>query len=196
VLSWNTDKHYLATLAHAGIPVVPTTYVTAVSGVFVPPAGEYVVKPIVSAAAMDTARYGPGADDVARRHVERLLASGRGVMVQPYVHAVEEQGETSVFFVGGEYSHGARKEAVLAGDKALSPELTVVGPHEPSQMEREMADAVLAAVDGPLLYARVDLLPGPDGPMLLELELTESFLFLDFSAGAAARFAAAIARWP
>jgi glutathione synthase/RimK-type ligase-like ATP-grasp enzyme len=192
VLRWNTDKRYLATLADAGIPVVPTTYVDQD---FTPPVGEYVVKPTVSAAAMDTVRYRPGSDVAARRHVERLLAAGRGVMVQPYVHAVEERGETSVFFVGGEYSHGARKEAVLAGDKALSPELTAVGPREPSLVERELADAVLAAVEGPLLYARVDLLPGPDGPMLLELELTEPFLFLSTSDRAADRFAAAIRSW-
>jgi hypothetical protein len=84
---------------------------------------------------------------------------------------------------------------VLAGEKALSPEMTVVAPRTPSTAEREMADAVLAAAPGPLLYARVDLLPGPDGPMLLELELTEPFLFLGTSDGAADRFAAAIRSW-
>jgi glutathione synthase/RimK-type ligase-like ATP-grasp enzyme len=195
VLRWNTDKHYLATLADAGIAVVPTTYITEVFEAFEPPAVEYVVKPTVSAAAMDTVRYRPGSDAAARGHVERLLAAGRGVMVQPYVDAVEERGETSVFFVGGEYSHGARKEAVLAGEKALSPDRTVVVPRTPSPAECELADAVLAAAPGPLLYARVDLMPGPDGPMLLELELTEPFLFLGTSDGAADRFAAAIRSW-
>jgi hypothetical protein len=57
---------------------------------------------------------------------------------------------------------------------------------------------VLAAVPGgtnPLLYARVDLIPGPDGaPLLVELELTEPSLFLGHAADAARRFADAIAR--
>jgi hypothetical protein len=40
----------------------------------------------------------------------------------------------------------------------------------------------------------VDLIPGPDGrPLLVELELTEPSLFLGHDAGAAHRFAAAIA---
>ena len=45
----------------------------------------------------------------------------------------------------------------------------------------------------PSLYARVDLLPGPDGPVVVEVEVTEPSLFLGFSAGASARFAEAIA---
>ena len=44
-----------------------------------------------------------------------------------------------------------------------------------------------------LLYARVDLIPGPDGePLLVELELTEPSLFLGWAAGAASRLADAI----
>ena len=42
----------------------------------------------------------------------------------------------------------------------------------------------------------VSSLPGPDGPLLLELELTEPYLFLGMADGAADRFAAAILRWP
>ena len=192
VLRWNTDKRYLARLGAAGIPVVPTTYVT--DG-FAPPEGQYVVKPTVSAAAMDTARYGPADEAAARAHVQRLLDAGREVMVQPYIASVETTQETSLLFMGGEFSHGAHKGRVLTGTGALSPTEWDLGPREPSAEERELAERVLAAVDEPLLYARVDLLAGDDGPLLLELELTEPFLFLDFAEGAADRFAAAIARW-
>lgn len=43
-----------------------------------------------------------------------------------------------------------------------------------------------------LLYTRVDLLPGPDGPAVIEVEVIEPSLFLAFAAGAQDRFAAAI----
>jgi hypothetical protein len=46
-----------------------------------------------------------------------------------------------------------------------------------------VATAALAAVPGGgehLTYARVDIIPGPDGPLLLELEATDCFLFLSF----------------
>jgi glutathione synthase/RimK-type ligase-like ATP-grasp enzyme len=191
VLRWNTDKRYLAELAAAGVPVVPTTYVT---GEWEPPAGDYVVKPTVSAGAMDTARYGPAERARADEHVRRLVAEGREVMVQPYLASVETAQETSVLYVGGAYSHGARKGRVLSGEGALSPDAWDIGPREPSAAERALAEQVLAAAPGPLLYARVDLLAGPDGPLLLELEVTEPFLFLGDADGAADRFAAAIVR--
>jgi hypothetical protein len=44
-----------------------------------------------------------------------------------------------------------------------------------------------------LLYARIDLLPSPDGPLLLEAELIEPSLFLAHADGAADRLAGAIA---
>ena len=48
----------------------------------------------------------------------------------------------------------------------------------------------------PVLYARVDTAPGPDGaPLLVELEVTEPFLFLEHAPEAAARFAAAALAW-
>jgi glutathione synthase/RimK-type ligase-like ATP-grasp enzyme len=192
LLRANIDKRYLGRLAAAGVPVVPSTYPDVA---WTPPPGEYVVKPTVSAGARDTARYGPADGETARAHVRRLRGAGRGVLVQPYLAAVESAEETSLLFFGGAFSHGARKGPVLAGSAALSPEDTDIGPREPSDAEHEVAEQVLAAVSEPLLYARVDLLPGPDGPLLLELELTEPFLFLGTSEGAADRFAAAIVTW-
>ncbi len=65
------------------------------------------------------------------------------------------------------------------------------------QAELAVAERVLAAVPGgaDLLYARVDLLPGPDGlPVLLELELTEPSLFLWTAPGPADRLADAVVR--
>jgi glutathione synthase/RimK-type ligase-like ATP-grasp enzyme len=182
VLRWNTDKRYLARLAEAGIPVVPTTYV---DGSFTPPEGFYVVKPAVGAGGVDTTLYGPEDVLAAARHVERLQADGRGVLVQPYLEDVETAGEVSVVFLGGHLSHAVRKGPLLAGSGDVTP-------HKPSKTERKLAEQVLATVPERLLYARVDLLPGPDGPLLLEVELTEPSLFLAQSEGAADRFASAI----
>jgi hypothetical protein len=51
---------------------------------------------------------------------------------------------------------------------------------------------VLAAVDEPLLYARIDLARGLDGtPQLIELELIEPDLYLGYDRGSGERFARA-----
>ena len=190
VLRWNTDKRYLGELAAAGVPVVPTTYV-APGEAHVVPAHEHVVKPTVSAGARDTARFAAGEDSTA--HAAALLAAGRTVMVQPYQAAVDEAGETSLLAFLGELGHAARKAPVLV--PTLADSLAVeVTPREPSPAELAVARQVLAALpfDAPLLYARVDLVPGPDGPLLLELEVTEPCLFLQQAPGATERFAAAV----
>ncbi|MGK0360361.1 MAG: hypothetical protein ACI9U2_002674 [Bradymonadia bacterium] len=71
----------------------------------------------------------------------------------------------------------------------------VIDPHKASAAERAVAVEVLSAMPydpQTLPYARVDLIPSLEGPILLELELTEPSVFLGYSAGAADRFAAAL----
>jgi hypothetical protein len=196
VLAWNTDKRYLGDLAAAGLPVVDTRFL-APGEPLAPPAHEFVVKPVVSAGARDTTRYAPGED--AGGHVAALHAAGRTVMVQPYLDGVDAAGETALLYFGGELSHAVRKGALLVDGAQFDPSGLYVQedirPREPSAEERAAGDAVMAWVRerfGDLLYARVDLLPAPDGPRLLELELTEPSLFFGFAEGAAERFAALV----
>jgi glutathione synthase/RimK-type ligase-like ATP-grasp enzyme len=200
VVRWNTDKRYLRELADAGVPVVSTSWLEPGDEVRLPEHGDYVVKPTVSAGGHDTARYAPEHAEQAREHAARLLAAGQRVMVQPYLDAVDEVGETALLYCGGGYSHAVRKGPLLTGPDAVVDGLyrpETIDPREPSPAERAVADAALAAVPGGpggLLYARVDLLAGPDGaPLLLELELTEPSFFLGAASGAADRFAGAVA---
>jgi hypothetical protein len=193
VVAWNTDKSYLRRFAEAGIPVVPTTRLEP-GDAFTPPDHAFVVKPSVSAGARDTEAYEAGSPKAAA-HVARLHDAGRTVMVQPYLDAVDTAGETAVLVFGGEVSHGGFKSAVLTvgGGEAEVGSWTVSG-REPSQQESTLALRVVEVAQSwgdELLYARVDLLPGP---VLLELEVTEPSLFLTHSPGSAARFAAAVRR--
>jgi hypothetical protein len=203
VVAWNTEKTYLEMLAADGVPVVPTDWVRPGESWERPAAGEYVVKPAIGAGSRDTGRYDladPTHSDLAAAHVARLQAAGRLVMVQPYLAAVDTDGETALLFIGGEFSHAIRKGAMLAGPDLPGSGLyrpERITARQPSPAQAEVAEKVLAAIPGGaagLLYARVDLIPGPDGsPVLVELELTEPSLFLDRSAGAAERLADAIA---
>lgn len=190
VLTWNTDKRYLAELAAAGVPVVPTTFV-APGERFAVPGYEHVVKPTVSAGARDTRRFPAGASSAA--HAAGLLEAGREVMVQPYVAAIEGAGETALVSFRGVHSHAIRKAPVLVGGTAVPPDAVGITATTASPAELALAERVLGlAPGGPLLYARVDLVPGPDGPLLMELEVAEPSLFLGHAAGAADRLAAAV----
>jgi glutathione synthase/RimK-type ligase-like ATP-grasp enzyme len=201
VLRWNTDKRYLADLERRDIPIVPTQFLAPGDG----PRHrfedvEHVVKPVVSAGSRGTLRLGAHEVERSHAHAVSLLDAGRGVMVQPYLHEVDDHGETALLYVDGRFSHAMRKGPLLTPGMKLTEELFLqeeMSPRDPSSAERDLADAVLDAVPealrADLLYARVDLLPSAEGPLLLELELAEPSLFLDHHPPAATALADAVA---
>lgn len=198
VIRWNTDKRYLAELAKAGIPVVPTTYVAP--GEEAPAqalAGHVVVKPTVGAGSRGAALIRDDAD-AAAAHVRTLHADGSTAMIQPYQSQVDTRGETALVYLGGRFSHAARKSAILSRDIGWSTGLYAdeqIVAATASAAERELGDRLVGSLarlvpgGADIAYARVDLLPTNDGPVLLELELTEPSLFLTVDPGAAARAA-------
>ncbi|MEV3919462.1 ATP-grasp domain-containing protein [Actinomadura coerulea] len=198
IMRWNTDKRYLRDLADAGVPVVPTLWDPDDVPSQWP---EYVIKPAVSIGAGDTARWGPGEEDAARAHLRSLREAGRTAMVQPYLSAVDTVGETALVFLDGEYSHAGRKAQILTAGAGVQgsvwgdPTRGQVTASTATEAELELAARALAAVPhgDDLLYARVDMIPGPDGaPMLIELELAEPALYLHHAPGSAKRLAKAI----
>lgn len=199
VVRWNTDKRYLGDLDRAGVPVIESRFLApGDDATALPDWPEFVVKPTVGAGSRDCRRYLAAERDLASAHVAALLERGRHVLVQPYLQAVDDHGETALLFFGGEFSHAIRKAPLLQRHaeptRALfAPER--IGARTPSADELAVARQVLAAQPfGVLPYARVDLLPSADGPQLLELELTEPSLFLEYGPGAADRFVAVLQR--
>ena len=196
VVTWNTDKHYLAQLEHDGIPIIPTTFAdVGIAPLF--PEGDFVVKPSIGAGSKDAARYRANQHHEAAEHVHRLHAEGRDVLVQPYVSAIDREGEFAYVFIDGALSHVMCKGAMLN-----SREEDRSGLFRAEQMSRAtfdddaaaLAHRVLATAHATeTLYARVDLCRLESEWVLMELELTEPSLFLVFAPEAADRLAAAIA---
>ncbi|MFE1247316.1 RimK family alpha-L-glutamate ligase [Streptomyces sp. NPDC058735] len=198
VVRWNADKRYLGQLAEAGVPAVPTRYFAPGEAAELPVGHEYVVKPTSGAGARYAGRYPAGERDAAARQVERMHAEGFTVMVQPYLSGIDTEGERALQFFGGRLLHASVKGAVLApgtpydADKTPHPDLR---PWEPTAAELAVAERALAAVPGDpeLLYARVDLVTGPDGePWVMELELIEPNLFLFLHPGSVPRVVKAV----
>ena len=183
VVEWNLDKHYLADLARAGVPITPTTFLEP-GGELVPPAGDYVLKPAVGAGSRDAASYGPEQADLARAHVRRLHARGTAVLVQPLLASVAVDGEWPLVFLGGRYSHAASKRVRLPR-AGLVADLFAAETSAGHAADGEQLTVATAAVDvvtrrfGPPAYARVDLVRDDAGrTCVLELELVEPSLFL------------------
>lgn len=197
VAEWNTHKRYLVDLAERGVPTVPTVLLPAGSPVRLSDvlARQGWNDVIVKAAVAQTGRYllrvPPRDMDRGQHHLDRLLPH-EDMLVQPFLPGVLAAGETSLVFVDGVLSHVVRKRP---GDGDFRVHDDYGGSIEPSAATREeldVAERAVAAVGASLLYARVDLVPGPAGPVVMELELVEPDLFLGYADGAAERLAAAI----
>ena len=206
VVRWNTDKHYLAHLASAGVPTVPSTFIEpghdapAILDAFLERIGdEFVVKPSVGAGSRDAQRHARGERDAALAHARRLLDANRSVLLQPYLARVDAYGETALLFFEGRFSHAIRKGPLLRRGEGPTRALFAaehITPRDASADEIAVAERTLAAIPfaKPLLYARVDLIHDDAGaPCVLELELSEPSLFFTQAPGSAERFAQAIA---
>jgi glutathione synthase/RimK-type ligase-like ATP-grasp enzyme len=186
LLEWNTDKRYLEELEARGVPIVRTTFLEP-GTTFEPPSGPFVVKPSVSAGGRRSAWFATGEAHAARALVQRIHADGETAMIQPYLADVDE---TALVYLDGACSHAVRRRVPLPAGRErsvlyLDEEL---GRTQPTEEDREAADAALARIPGEPLYARVDLLGGA----VLELELTEPSLYLELGEGSADRLSRAI----
>ena len=193
VLRWNSDKRYIRELAARGFALPHTEWIdTAEAGTLAVVRqkfnGACVMKPAVSASGQNTFLVGD-ADDLARA-VAAL--SGRRVLVQEYLKQVRGEGEWSLVFIGGEFSHAFRK-------RARGEEFRVQDEHggentpaaAPRGAALDTARQLLAHVSAmPLAYARVDGVMRDGQFILMELELLEPRLYPEMGEGVTRRFAA------
>jgi glutathione synthase/RimK-type ligase-like ATP-grasp enzyme len=194
VLRWNVDKRYLRDLASRGVSTVPTRFVERASAEplaeIMRGAGwtDVVVKPVISASAHETWRTSLGAPQPTD---ERFRAANAlmPLMVQPYVAEIARDGEWSLVFLGGTFSHAVVKRP-RAGDFRVQREHG--GSHErvhASMTVVDQAATILAMAPARCLYARVDGCLIDGAFRLMELEVLEPSLFLDAEANAPARMA-------
>ncbi len=185
LIRWNASKVYLAELASSGIAIPDTIFVEP--GVTLDLADvcatrgwqSAVVKPITSASAYGTERRASG-------------VVYEGSMVQEYIAAIETEGEWSLVYFDGRFSHAVIKKPCANDFRVQTDFGGTVRVAQPSQELLVFSETVLHRLPGPALYARVDLVAEDASILLMELEVIEPELFLDLAPGSSIRFASAI----
>lgn len=213
VVQWNLTKRYLAHLGEHGIPVVPSRYGYALGPSVLSDVAaelgsrELVIKPVIGASAGDVYRVrlaSSGRAEIFIKDAQRIspeqlsrVFSNREHLIQPLVESVRSEGEYSLFFFTGSYSHTILKRPGEGDFRVQEEHGGRNRPIDPSPEMVELgASAVGVAGGDNLLYARVDLVRGKTGRWeVMELELIEPSLYLDMDAASPDRLAEAIARW-
>jgi hypothetical protein len=191
VLADNSDKRYLAALERRGVAIPRTTWTGRVDQAQVDAmfdatgAAHVIVKPTVSGGAWKTLRL---------RRGDALAGAPEGAaMLQPYLPTIETEGETSLLFFGGRFSHAVNKRPVPGDFRIQSEYGGAYRAVEPPTEALALARQVLDAIDAPLLYARIDLVPDERGRwLLMEAELIEPDLYLGQAPDAGAAFVDAV----
>jgi len=201
IVRWNLEKTYLADLERRGIGIVPTIWPRQVGPdsfeAFARELGceELVIKPVVGANGQDAYRISP-ADSLRRRvGICARFNEQRRALVQRYLPMVRTEGEFSLFFFNGEFSHAILKvpaESEFRSQEEHGAEIRSVVPEKSLLNRAQQALGVLPEIP---LYARIDFVRDADGEFLvMELELIEPSMYLRTDPGAPMRFARAIDR--
>lgn len=202
VVLWNMDKQYLRDLSERDVAVPPTVWLEKGETAELPLIlqqqqwQQAVIKPRISASA-----YNIWAASLADSPQQQLrfqtMLNEHGVMVQQFVPEIAN-GEWSLVFFAGEYSHAALKTPAAnnilvqqrfgGSTQAAVPSTKLV---EQARFALQQAMKITQTAVSPL-YARVDGVEVNGRFVLMELELIEPGLFLMLHTPAPELFATAI----
>lgn len=200
MVRWNLRKTYLFDLDCWGVRTVPTVWRPRILEGDLEHlyrdlnTGELVVKPVVGASGRETVRAA-AADAAARARVEDLF-HGREALVQPFQPSVLEEGEVSLFFLDGGFSHAVRKVPTGGEFRSQEEHGGRISAFQPDAPLVKSAGEMLDRLGERPLYARVDVVRDRSAAWaVMELELVEPSLHLGMDPEAPERFAEAVERW-
>jgi glutathione synthase/RimK-type ligase-like ATP-grasp enzyme len=198
IIRWNSDKSYVRDLETKGIAVVPTLWPEpgdpiSLNDILRESAWpKAVVKPRISATAYRTQVVTPE-NALSAQALFDDLRRGPGVMLQKFMDGITTEGEWSLMFFSGAFSHAVIKRP-KPGDFRVQNDFG--GTAQAADPPPDVLAAATRAVESvpSTHYARVDGVIDQDQFHLMELELIEPALFLSEHPAARARFADAISQ--
>jgi glutathione synthase/RimK-type ligase-like ATP-grasp enzyme len=194
LVRWNLRKDYVGKLAAAGVRVPHTRFVAcetaAIEKVFVETGWQRaVVKPATGASGYSVELV--AREDVAAS-VGRLASEAHqtGVLVQEFLPEIAD-GELSLVYFDGVFSHAIRKRPPKGEFRVNSRFGATRGAEAPSRAVTEQGARALRALPERPLYARVDGIVRDGQLIVIEVEVLEPALFMEFDPTSAERFAEA-----
>lgn len=199
VVRWNSHKKYLQDLEKKDITIVPTLWSENINSEELSlffarlKSDEIVIKPTVGASAIDTFRiHKNNVADISSKVVAAF--EDKEFMAQPFMNSVVNEGEFSLFYFDGEYSHTVLKSPKRNDFRVQEEYGGLFSKVDPESHLTSAAEKVLEAVDQSLLYARLDFVRHGEHFALIEAELIEPSLYLNLDPQSPQRFVDALER--
>ena len=190
IVRWNTDKHYLLDLERRGVKVIPTVILepsdsTNLSDVLATKRWtDAIIKPTIGASAHGVKKFNPE----TAPDIEKQMDRTKPWFVQRFCPEINSVGEYSLIFFGRDYSHSVMKKPKDSDFRTQPHYGGTEWEVKPDRKIVDQARQILDKVNGQLLYSRVDGLVLDGDFHLMELELTEPYLFFGSHPQAPKRF--------
>jgi glutathione synthase/RimK-type ligase-like ATP-grasp enzyme len=187
LIRWNVDKSYLQHFATSGIAIPETIWLQPEEEADIAKLcathkwEQAVIKPVISASAYGTERCNSG-------QVQGPM------MIQQYLPAIETEGEWSLIYFDHEFSHSVRKRPRASDFRVQKDHGGSVEPATPPSTLTAFAKASLQLLPYPATFARVDLVEQDGRIYLMEIEVIEPELFLNYAPESAQRLPNSILR--
>lgn len=200
LVKWNINKKYLKDLQEQDIPIVPTLWADDIKSVAfeeifsILGTDELIIKPTVGAGADDTFRINKEDPGESLTKATGTL-SGRTVMIQPFMQNIITEGEYSLFYFNGRYSHAILKTPESADFRAQEEHGGRLKTVKAGQEMLKAAEKVKQAVPGRPLYNRIDFVKADGSFLVMEVELIEPSLYFNMDSESPRRFTEAFINW-
>lgn len=197
LVEWTLRKTYLRDLESRGADIVPSLWCKDInaedmSSWFTAHGTDTVIiKPEVGANAHDTYVLQNPISIETQAGLSTTFQQ-RACFVQPFIESIKTEGEYSLFYFGGEYSHAILKTPTEGDYRSQEEHGAQIASAQPCEQLLAAGQKVLAVISPQPVYVRVDFVRAADGRFLvMELELIEPSLYLRMDDTAATRFAIA-----
>lgn len=194
LMKWNMNKKYLFDLEKKGIRIVETIWEknfstdAALEYFDILKSNEIIIKPNISANADNTFRL------TKEKLFEKLgelikIFSDREFMVQPFMQNIVDEGEYSLFFFNGEFSHCVLKKPKEKDFRVQEEHGGKFKSVVPTEKQISIGKNIIDKLAVLPLYGRTDFVRTSDNDFaLMELELIEPSLYFNMDTESPARF--------
>lgn len=199
LMKWNMNKNYLFDLEKKGVRIVETiwekNFNTEMANHYfeILKSNEIIIKPNISANADNTFRLTREKLNEKLNELEKIFAD-REFMVQPFMQNIVDEGEYSLFFFNGEFSHCVLKKPKEKDFRVQEEHGGKFKSVVPSEQQKTIGKNIIDKLSTLPLYGRTDLVRTADNDFaLMELELIEPSLYFNMDSESPTRFTKAFA---
>lgn len=185
LMKWNMNKKYLFDLEHKDVRIVDTLWksnfnLNEVEKSFeIFNSEEIIIKPNISANADNTFRLTKEKLSEIKNELERIYLN-REFMIQPFMKNIVDEGEYSLFFFNGEFSHCVLKKPKEKDFRVQEEHGGKFKSVIPTEQQITIGKNIIDKLAVLPLYGRTDLVRTADNDFaLMELEAIEPSLYFN-----------------